>query len=211
MSLLDIASLMKRHVVALVLVLSIAVIAGVGLKQTKPMYYDTTTLDFKTQVRPFVEAFSLLITSDLMARSMMSSQSEQLVRQDGGTGDYQVDLVNLYNMEYPNYSVPYVSVSVTAPNPVDTERTFAAVVQVMTNELKTWQAGKGVPPANQIGLYVMSGTQGAVSLSGYPKRTFGALAVLTMIAIFLVVSFLDKHPFRLLNFRGSGRRDAYRA
>jgi hypothetical protein len=194
MGLLDIASLMKRHIVAVMLMLVIAAVVGFGLEHSRPMYNDTTTVDFKTQANPFVEAQALLITSDLMARSMMSPQSEQLVRQAGGTVGYQVDLVNLYNLEYPNYSDPYVTVSVTAGNPIDVKNTFNAVMQVMADELRTWQAGRGIPSADQIGLYVLSGTQGIVPLSGYPKRTLGALLVLTVIAIFLGAAFLDKHP-----------------
>jgi hypothetical protein len=196
MSILDIASLMRRHIVAVMLMLVIAAVVGFGLEHSRPMYNDTTTVDFKTQANPFVEADALLVTSDLMSRSMMSPQSERLVREAGGTAGYQVDLVNLYNLEYPNYSDPYVTVSVTASNPADVRNTFNAVMRVLADELRTWQAGRGIPSVDQIGLYALSGTQGVVPLSGYPKRTLGALLVLTVIAIFLVTKFLDKHQIQ---------------
>jgi hypothetical protein len=192
MSLLDIATLMRRHVVAAALMLVIAAVVGFGLEHAKPMYTDTTTVDLKTQANPFVEATALLVTSDMMSRSMTSSQSELLVRQAGGTVGYQVDLVNLYNLQYPNYSVPYITVTVTAANPADVSKTFNAVMQVLTGELSNWQARQGISPVYQIALYILSSSKGVVPLSGYQKRTFGALIVLTIIAMFLVVSFLDK-------------------
>lgn len=200
MSLLDIAALMRRHVVAVMIVLVLAAVLGYELKHAKPLYNDSATVVFKTSGNPFAFGNGFLVTADLMARSMMSPQSEQRVRQAGGTVDYNVSLVNLYNIEYPYYSLPYAGISVTAPDPVDASRTFSAVMNVLANELKERQAGDGISPVNQIGINVLSETAGAVPLTGYPKRTFGALAVLTIIAVFLVSAFLDKRPIRL---RGS--------
>lgn len=207
MSLLDIAALMRRHAVAVMIVLVLAAALGYDLKHTKPMYIDSSTVVFRTSASPFGAGNGTLVTADLMTRSIMSPQSQQLVRQAGGTVSYQVALVNLYNIEYPDYSDPYATVSVTAPDPADVERTFSAVMQVLTNELKARQAGDRISPANQIDVHVVSATTGAVPLSGYPKRTFGALAVLTIIAMFLIVAFLDRHPIRLrgLQYFSRGR------
>ena len=206
MSLLDIAVLMRRHAVAVVVMLVLASVLGYELKHAKPLYNDSATVEFKTSGNPFPFENGYLVTADLMVRSMMSPQSEQLVRQAGGTVNYYVYLVNLYNIEYPDYSLPYAYIYVTAVDPVDAERTFSAVMHVLSDELKARQAGNSISPANQIYISVLSQTTGAVPLTGYPKRTFGALAVLTLIAVFLVAAFLDKHPIR---FRGSqvlGRR-----
>ncbi|MGA8709304.1 MAG: hypothetical protein WB646_20215, partial [Steroidobacteraceae bacterium] len=112
----------------------LAAVLGYELKHAKPLYNDSATVVFKTSGDPFPFGNGYLVTADLMARSMTSPQSEQLVRQAGGTVDYYVNLVNLYNIEYPYYSLPYAGVSVTAPDPVDAERTFSAVMQVLTNE-----------------------------------------------------------------------------
>lgn len=201
MSLLDLAALMRRHAVAVTIVLVLAAVLGYELKHAKPPYNESSTVVFSTSADPFGVGNGVLVTADLMSRSMMSPQSEQLVRQAGGTVDYQVSLVNLYNIEYPDYSDPYVTISVTASDPVDAERTFSAVMHVLTNELKARQAGDGISPANQIDIKVLSATAGARPLTGYPKRTFGALAVLTVIAVFLVAAFLDRRPIRLRNFR----------
>ncbi len=150
MSLLDIAALMRRHVVAVMIVLVLAAVLGYELKHAKPLYNDSATVVFKTSGNPFAFGNGFLVTADLMARSMMSPQSEQRVRQAGGTVDYNVSLVNLYNIEYPYYSLPYAGISVTAPDPVDAARTFSAVMNVLANELKERQAGDGISPVNQI-------------------------------------------------------------
>jgi len=205
MSLLDIASLMRRHAIAVVLLLVVIATSGFALVRAAPQYNDTTTVDFKTTANPFVEAESLLVTSDLMTRSMMSPQSEQLVRQAGGTVGYQVSLVNLYNIEYPNYSDPYITVSVTAGNPLQVKNTYDAVMRVLADELVSWQSGKGIRSINQIGLYVLSGTQGVVPLSGSSARTLAALLVLTVIFLYLIAVFLDRYEIWLPRVRGGGR------
>lgn len=204
MGLFDIAALARRHAIALTALLIVIAIIGFTLLHAKSMYNDTTTVDFKTTANPFVEAGALIVTSDMMARSMMSPESQQLVRQAGGSVGYQVDLVNLYNLEYPNYSVPYVTVSVTSGDPVAVKNTFNAVMRVLTDELRSWQAGQGIPSINQIELYTLSGTKGVVSLSGSPMRSMAALLVLTIIALFLVAAFFDKHQIRLRRFRAPG-------
>jgi hypothetical protein len=204
MGLFDIAALARRHAIALTALLIVIAITGFTLLHAKSMYNDTTTVDFKTTANPFVEAGALIVTSDMMARSMMSPESQQLVRQAGGSVGYQVDLVNLYNLEYPNYSVPYVTVSVTSGDPVAVENTFNAVLRVLTDELRSWQAGQGIPSINQIELYTLSGSKGVVSLSGSPMRSMAALLVLTIIALFLVAAFLDKHQIWLRRFRAPG-------
>jgi hypothetical protein len=205
MSLLDIASLMRRHVVAVMVLLVITLGAGLGLEHAQPMYNETSTVGFKPQSNPFVKAASLLVTSNLVARSMMSPQSTQLVQRAGGNASYRVSMVNLYNLEYPNYSDPYVTVSVTAGNPVDVKNTFTAVMQVMADELNSWQAGQSIRSINQIGLYVLSGTKGVVPLSGYPTRMLAALLVLAIIAIFFVAKLLDNHPIQVRRLRGPWR------
>src|SRR5579862_9095548 len=164
MSLLDIAALMRRHAVAVMIVLVLAAALGYEIKHAKPMYNDSSTVAFRTSGSPFGVGNGFLVTADLMVRSMMSPQSEQLVRQAGGTVAYQVSLVNLYNIEFPEYAVPYATVSVTAPDPADAERTFAATMEVLAEELKTRQAGDGISPAAQIGVHVIAGTTGAVPL-----------------------------------------------
>ena len=192
MSLTDIAALIRRHVIATVIVLVISAIVGFDLHHTKPLYGDTVDLDLKTPSSQTTWSSSLVITADLVSRSMMSPQAAQLVRQAGGSSSYQVTLVNLYNMELPDYSVPYISVTATAGSQTAAQDTFGAVTRVLAQELKDWQAGKGIPAADQINLYTMAASGGAIPLSGSPTRTFAALLVLTIIALFMVLSFLDR-------------------
>lgn len=192
MSLTDLAALIRRHVIATVLVLVISAIAGFGLHHTKPLYGDTVDLDLQTPKSQTSWSSSLVITADLVSRSMMSPQEAQLVRQAGGSSSYQVTLVNLYNMELPDYSVPYISITATGGSRVAAQDTFGAVTRVLAQELKNWQTGKGIPPSGQINVYTMAATGGAIPLSGSPTRTFAALLVLTIIALFMVLSFLDR-------------------
>jgi hypothetical protein len=205
MSLLDIASMMRRHAIAMLALLVVIAASGFALVRAAPLYNDTTTVDLKTTANPFVEADSLLVTSDLMARSMMSPQSQQLVSEAGGTVGYQVSLVNLYNIEYPNYSDPYVTVSVTAANPVQVKNTYNAVMLVLARELGSWQSGNGIPSIDQIGLYVLSGTPGVVPLSGSALRTLAGLLVLTVIGLYVLAAFLDRREIWVPRLHGPGR------
>jgi hypothetical protein len=172
------------------------------------MYVDSATVAF-TASGSFVAGQSELVMAELMARSMMSIQSQSEVRKVGGTATYNVALVNLNNENFPNYSVPYVNLTVFSRDPAEAGRTFSIVSQKLVNDLAARQSQAGAAPKYRITatFYGQSGV--AVPQSGYPKRTFAGLALLCIIVTFLVTIFLDRHPSAIPAFLRSRRRESH--
>jgi hypothetical protein len=207
-SLFEMTALFRRHMVAVSAVLILAAGLAYYFKHANPGYADGATVAFTTPVRqggPFSGSQSLLVIDELATNLVMSAQGQRQVRSAGGTASYDVALVNLYNEEYPNYSVPYVTVTTTSPDPVAAQYTFNVVMKVLQDDLVSLQTRKGAPPNAWIGLRAIAPATGPLPLRGSSKRTLAALAILALIASFVVAKFFDRYPIRLTSqFR---RRD----
>ena len=213
MTLTEIVALMRRHVLAVAMVLLVAGGLAVHFKTAKPLYIDSATVAFTapdSQPYPFQIGEDLLVMSELSARAMMNPVTQRKVRAAGGTAPYDVSLVNLNNEDYPNYSNPYVTVTATSRDPAAAQRTYTIVMQALKNNLVTRQAAEGAAPKNQIQAAVFGATGGPIPQPGYPKRVFAGLAVLTLLAAFLISRLLDRYPVKLRGLlpprRWMGRR-----
>jgi hypothetical protein len=154
-------------------------------------------------------AFSsdLGITAELMTRAMLDSQSQRRVREAGGTADFNLALVNLYNEEYPDYGTPYVTLTTTSVNQANVRRTFTIVVSLFEHLVLARQTQAGAPPNHRISIHVVADT-GPLVQAGSSKRTFAGLALLAVVAAFLLSSFLDRHQGRLSLLVSAGRARA---
>jgi hypothetical protein len=197
----ELAALMRRHVVAVMVVLVLAASVGYMLRHTQPSYEETATMilatpDSAANPNPYnVFSVSLIDTGDVMVRTLMGPQGQQQVRAAGATGTFDVALVNLYNEEYPNYQ-PYITVIGISQDPAEAHHTFAIVSKVLSDNLAAAQAKQGVPPVDRITGTIVGDT-GPLVQSGSSKREYVIFVVLTIIAVFTVALFLDRHPFRL--------------
>ncbi len=201
----EIAALFRRHLAALGCVLVLAAGLGYHFEHAKPVYADTGTVTFTAPARSadlFAFGQSLLVIDEVMAKYMMSLDAQRQVRAAGGVEAYDVELVNLNNEEYPNYSDPYATLATTSPDPVAAQSTFAAVTQVLVNDLAARQAAEGVRPSYRIQALTIAAA-GPIAQTGSRKRSLAGLALLTVIAAYLVSAILDRHPIRL---RGLPRR-----
>jgi hypothetical protein len=207
-SLPEIAGLLWRHLLAVLAVLIVAAGVAYTFKHTPPTYAETATLVF---VPPHSGAHpnpleassgSILESAGTIAVQVMSPQGQQRVRAAGGTAQIDVELVNSYNLEYPDYSNPYLTVTTTSADFPAVHRTFTAVNKVLNDEFMAEEVQNDVTPNNQIQI-VMAGDTGPLTQTGSSKRTLGGLIILTIVAIFAVAAFFDRHPVRLMR---SGRR-----
>lgn len=112
MSLPQIVALLRRNLAVVVAVCAFAAVLSYGLLHANPGYADTATVEF---TGPGGNSDSFLATSQVMAEYMMGAAAQAQVRQAGGTTSYDVALVNLYNVEYPDYGVPYATVTTMFP------------------------------------------------------------------------------------------------
>jgi hypothetical protein len=195
-------ALLRRHFVAVLVILVIAAGVEYGFKHTAPSYAETGTMVFIPPVsgaHPNAYAAaggSLLEAAGTIAASAMSPQEQQLVLSRGGTAAYDVELLNSYNLEYPDYSNAYLVVTTTSGDPVAVHRTYETVVRLISKQFRGEQAANYVAQNNRIQI-VMAGDTGPLIQQGSPKRALIGLVILTIVAVFGVAAFLDKHPIRL--------------
>ena len=208
MSLPEIAGLLRRHLLAVLAVLIVAAGVAYTFKHTPPTYSETATLVFVppesgTHPNPFeASSGSILEAAGTIAIQVMSPQGQQRVRAAGGTAQVDVGLVNGYNLQYPNYPNPYLTVTTTSRDFPAVHRTFTAANKVLTDEFTATETQDNVTPNNQVQI-VMAGDTGPLAEPGSSKRALGGLIILTIVAIFAVAAFFDRHPVRLMR---SGRR-----
>jgi hypothetical protein len=201
-SLPEIAGRLWRHKLAVLAVLVLAVGAAYGFKHAAPSYEETGTLVFVPPVstihpNPFEATGKAdTIAAGAIAAEVMSPQGQQRVQQAGGTAQIDVGLVNTYDLEYPNYSQPSLTVTTTAVDPNSVQRTYTLVTNLLTREFTAHEVQANTEPKNRIRI-VMAGDTGPLAQMGSSKRVLGALAILTLVAVFAVASFLERHPVRL--------------
>jgi hypothetical protein len=194
------AALMRRHLLAVLIVLIIAVGVVIDIKSTPTTYLESATVVF-TAKNSLADPHSagafvvpLVATEVMTAENMMSAPEESQVRAAGGRASYQFAPLNLYSMQYPDYNEPAATLTTTSQSPADVQRTFSVVLQALGRQLATLQAR--VPAASRVHVYLV-GDSGLVPQPGSSARVYGGLALLTIVAVFSVVNFLDRHRFRV--------------
>jgi hypothetical protein len=201
-------ALLRRHFVAVLVILAVAAGVEYSFKHSAPAYAEVGTLVFVPPVSgAHPNAYSavsgsILEAAGTLAVSVMSPQEQQQVLHSGGNAAYDVELLNSYNLEYPNYSNAYLMVSTASADPVAVHRTYTLVTRLLTSQFKAQQAGDGATPNNRIEI-VMAGDSGPLAQQGSSKRAMIGLFILTIVAVFAAASFLDRHPVGL---PGIGRR-----
>jgi hypothetical protein len=195
-------AMLRRHFVAVLVILVIAGGVEYSFKHAAPVYAETGTMVFippTSGAHPNAYAAvggSLLEAAGYLAAKAMSPQEQQLVQAQGGTTQYDVELLNSYNLEYPNFSNAYLVVTTTSADPVAVHHTYSVVTQLLNKQFRQQQAASYVTQNNRI-LIVMAGDTGPLAQQGSSKRALIGLAILTIVAVFAAAAFLDKHPVRL--------------
>ena len=192
----DLVALGRRHFRAMAAVLVVSAGLALYLHHLTPTYTDSATVIFNAPDRPHL-GLTLFTIDALTADSVMSAQGQDEVRNGGGTASFDVALVNLNDEDYPNYGVPYVSVSTSSTDPAAAQRTFSVVMRVLQRTVTQIQARQGAPPDTWITVATISAPTGPIAQTGSRKRSLAALLVLTIIAAFMIAQFLDRHPIRL--------------
>jgi hypothetical protein len=197
-----IVGLIRRHLIAVLVVMLTTVAVTYYLKKTEQPYQDTATVVFTS---PASAAFpnpyasfggSLIEAAGVISVFAMNPTSQRQVRAAGGTADYSVTLVNTYNLEYPAFSLPDLAVSTSSVNPAEASRTFTLVTKMIEKTLWDRQQADHVPMQSRIGVRVL-GESGPLPTKGSMKRVYGGVLVLAIVAALGIASFLDKHPVRL--------------
>jgi hypothetical protein len=213
-SIFEIAALLRRHLVAVLAVLVLALWVVHDFKSTPMVYNDSATVVFKPPVsqrypNPYESGGGSIITAaGVIATYVNGSEGQKLVTAAGGTLPYTAELINSYNQDYPNYSAPEVDVEVNGTDIGAVMRTYSAVIQVIKAQTLARQIAAKAPKVDRIAIQVI-GDPGPLAQPGSSKRSLGGLMLLTLVGIFAVAVFFDRHPIRLGELtrsrRGAGR------
>jgi hypothetical protein len=196
----QLVALLRRHMLAVLVAITLAAGLYYHIEHADPGYADSAMVAFTGPGRGLGTYNEGLLTIDAVVTDrVMSPAGQQQVRAAGGTAYYNVALVNLNDEDFPNYSVPYVTVVTKSPDPIEAQNTFSAVMRVMQNNLVSLQEQQGANPKFWMGMRTIAAPTGPIAQTGSPKRTFVALAALAIIAAFMVAAFFDRHPLRLRN------------
>jgi hypothetical protein len=196
----QIHELMRRHLIAVSVVFVFA-IGMLYVVKSSPIVYDENADVIFTAPAPHANPYSsftssLISTADVMTRIMLNPQSQQRVRNAGGTAYFNVGLVNLYNLQFPYYGDPYVAVSTVSVDPASAHRTFEIVAAAFQRLVATQQVQAGVPPISRIATHLVADT-GPVPERGSNKRAYAGIILLAIIGAFMVARLLDRHPIHL--------------
>jgi len=201
--------MLRRHLIAIAIVALVACMFSYHLIHDDPGYIDSGGVGFIAPENPismFQNTESLQVTEEAAAWFMMGSQGEREVRAAGGTVSYNVAMLNLYNEQYPDYSQPYVTITVMSNYPEEAQQTFRAVLGVLRKATAMLQERVGANPKNEVRAELVTQPTGPIAQSGSHKRSYAALAVLAIIAIYMIARALDRRrPRRQPRHRGNPR------
>ena len=195
MTLREIAALMRRHLLAVAVVLMISAGVGYRIMNTAPMYSESATVVFMAKNSPVGSRSNasfitpLIATEVMTVQTLMSPPEESQVRAAGGTASFQVVPLNQYSQQYPDYEEPAATLTTTSRRPADVHRTFTAVLRLLGQRLAAMQTG--VPSRSRIQASLIGDT-GSVIQPDSSTRVFAGLVLLTVVAVFSTANFLDR-------------------
>jgi hypothetical protein len=199
MTVREIAALMRRHLLAMAVVLMIAAGVTYSIMSTPPIYSESATVIFSAGPSLADSRLSasfmipLIATEVMLSQTMMSSPAQSQVRAAGGTAAFELMPYNLYSLQYPDYGEPITMLTVTSSDPEAIQRTFGVVLGILGQRLAAMQAH--VPPRNRVQDSLV-GDSGMAAQPGSSVRVLAGLVLLTVIAVFTVANFLDRRQYR---------------
>jgi hypothetical protein len=206
----EMATLVRRRWAAVAVVLVLAAGTTYMIKKTPPTYEEQGTVVFSTSTNPAgtnpydgynVYSSQLITTAEVMVREMMGDQAMSTLAQvpvqtPEGSAGFNLALVNLYNQEYPDYGAPEATLTTQSSSPAAVHSAFVKVAQEVASRLNALQAAAGVPPKDRVDERI-AGDTGPLMETGSPKRVYGGMILLTLIAVLTLAAFLEKHPHLL--------------
>jgi hypothetical protein len=199
----ELAGLVRRHLLAVTAVLVIAAGVGYGLRRTPPLYSESASVIFtvKGSVADARHSAtylpSLIATEVMLAQVLMTPPWQSTIRNAGGNASYDFTPFNSYSLQYPDYYEPGTMLTAMSQRPGDVRRTFNLVFGLLGQRLTAMQAEARVPSRDRIQALLV-GNGAPVLQPGSPTRVLGGLLILAVMAVFMVMNFLDRRSGRIL-------------
>lgn len=201
MGLYGLISAIRRHLVIVALVLCVAVGIAYSFKRAPLTYSEHAVIVLAPPGQelsppysnPYAPPFgtSLISTGELMEKWMDGEQGQQDLQRAGIEKSFGVALINFSNQEYPYYGVPDLAVSSVASTPSSAHSALLSGIRIFTQGLTQREMAAQVPPNDQIAVHVI-GDGGPASHPGSSKRALAGLVIMTIIAMCMITSFVDR-------------------
>jgi hypothetical protein len=198
------------RVIAVVLIGILAAATGRAIALAGPSYAESATVVFALprQYSPAAsytwQAQSLISTGSVISQVVMGPQVASRIRAAGGTASYNLTLVNLYNQDYPDYSYPEATLTVSSQSAARTRRTFVVAELTLAEVLARWQRQAGAPAADRIAANVTDDS-GIKPETGSLKRSLAGLVLLALVCGGTIWSVLTRRH-REVSLASSPRR-----
>lgn len=183
-----------RHRVALAIAALMASTLIYQVIRENPGYIDSGGVTFAApngSRSMFQNMRSLQAVEEVTAWYMMGSQGERQVRAAGGTAPYTVAMLNKYNEEFPDYSRPYITITVISHFPQAAQQTFRAALSVLRTATATLQEQAGATPRSEVKAILAVEPPGPVAQGGSHRRSYASSAILTIIGTCVIVRAID--------------------
>ncbi len=185
------------------------VAAGVGydLMKLPPTYLESATVMFSLPKSEsaandyYTYAIPLITSAQAMVQELTGPRARSQIRAAGGSARVDLQLVNLYSEQYPDYGVPLATLTAASPSAENVHSTFAIAARRVVSLLATRQAKAGVARRDRISAEIIADT-GPLIQTGSAKRVMAGLAALALMAVAGLWSVIDskkrsKAPTRL--------------
>ena len=178
----------RWRVAAVLLVWLVAAGIGYDLMRVPPTYLESATVMFslpKSESSPnayYTYAIPLITSAQAMAQELTSPQAQRQIREAGGFARVDLQLVNLYSQQYPDYGIPLATLTAASPSAGNVHRTFVIAVRRLVSLLAARQAKVGVTRRNRIPAEIIADT-GPLVQTGSRKRVLAGLAALALMAV----------------------------
>jgi len=184
-------------ILASIFILVLTCYASTVIVRTPPVYVESATVLFAAPPRVNSaalytrQAVSLISTGTAVRQVLMSSRTRGRISAAGGGSNYDFELVNLYNQDYPDFGYPEATLTVSSPRPGSTERTYQLARRAMLGILARSQRRSGAPRGDRIVAHIAD-VSGVVEQSGSAKRALAGLLVVAGVVERTVAGTLNR-------------------
>jgi hypothetical protein len=196
MTIQDLALLLWRHPVVVLLVGLVAAGAALQIVTERPAYETRAVVNFLMPGSANFENFniSLVVEGAVTALALDSPEGTARVRRRGGTAAYNVVLANRGNDEQPVHDQPYVTLIVNSRDPAQALHTLGVLLNVLRADLRDRQLRAGALPGALVTTQVVASSDRPMPLISRRTRALAAIGAAGLLAMMAGARLAERYP-----------------
>jgi hypothetical protein len=194
----DFGIALRRHPLVALVMITIAGVVTFATAHVRPDYEARYVITLLSPEAPFPRnsyaSFSpdLVLLAQVSAEVLSSPHGRHLVRENGGTADYQVALYNRGNQELPIYDEPYLTLTATSKSAAQAQRTMQAVLTALRTQVDDSQRRRGAQPGSYISWRITKSTGQPIPVNLGSTRQLIAIVLLGAIGTIYAALLADR-------------------